>query len=239
MRQLFISDLHLWEQEPRLEKLFLQFMLQQASAADELYVLGDLFEAWIGDDAVDALAETVINAFSHYSNTGGKLYFLHGNRDFLLGDDFAVATGGTILKQPHSMNLAGQSALLLHGDALCTQDVDYMAFRNQVRSAEWQQDFLTKSIAERQQIAREIRGESSARGKMLDTTISDVTESEVINLMQQYSVTLLLHGHTHRQARHPLTINGQSAERIVLGDWGATGSVLMAENNQLDLVNFT
>ena len=134
MKQLFISDLHLWEQQPKLEQLFHQFMQEQASKADELYVLGDLFEAWIGDDTIDPMAKRVINAFSQFSNQGGKLFFLHGNRDFLLGSTFAKATGGTILQEPHKMNIAGKKAILMHGDSLCTADKEYITFRNQVRS---------------------------------------------------------------------------------------------------------
>ena len=238
MRQLFISDLHLWEQQPQLEKLFMQFMQQQASEADELYVLGDLFEVWIGDDAIDEMAERVIKAFRHFSDNVGKLYFIRGNRDFLLGERFADSTGGTFLVDPHRLNIAGQQTLLMHGDTLCTDDTEYMAFRKKVRSTTWQQHFLSMSIDQRRQIAREMRKASAARGKSMAEEISDVTQSEVNNLMEQSSVSLLIHGHTHRQARHPMTINDQPAERIVLGDWGIRGSVLTVENEQISLSNF-
>lgn len=239
MRQLFISDLHLWEQQPRVEQLFHQFMQQQAINADALYVLGDLFEVWIGDDAADPLAKKVITAFRQYSDDGGQLYFMHGNRDFLLGEVFWSATGGTLLSDPYPLQIAGQSALLMHGDSLCTEDKEYIAFRQKVRSVKWQSDLLSLSIDERREIAQDMRNQSIEKGKMLADEITDVTDAEVIKVMQQANASLLIHGHTHRQARHPLTINNQPAERIVLGDWGETGSVLIIENNHLEMLNFS
>jgi len=248
VRQIFISDLHLWQQEPHTEALFHQFMgpliEQQTANADELYVLGDLFEVWIGDDAIDSVAERVIKAFSDFSSNGGKLFFQQGNRDFLLGADFLKATGGIMLDDPHQMTIAGQKALLMHGDSLCTDDKEYMEFRTLMRSENWQQQFLSQSIEQRQQIARDIRNKSTERGKTMTSEISDVNQTTVIEVMETAGASLLIHGHTHRQARHPLTINplltnNQPAERIVLGDWGKTGSVLIAENNQLTLSNFS
>ena len=239
MLQLFISDLHLCEQAPHIEALFHQFMEQTAPKADELYVLGDLFEAWIGDDSLDPLAERVIAAFKQYSSQGGKLYFMHGNRDFLLGEVFVNATGGQLLNDPYSLVLAGQSSLLMHGDSLCTQDEDYIAFRNLVRDPKWQQQFLLLSINERINIAKDIRSQSKERGKTLAEQISDVTPSEVLSIMQQKQVTLLIHGHTHRQARHNLSIDEIQCERIVLGDWGETGSVLSISEKTIELSNFT
>ncbi len=214
-------------------------MKEQASSADELYVLGDLFEVWIGDDAIDEMAKGVISAFNQFSHNGGQLFFCHGNRDFLLGSEFIEATGGTLLREPHSLKLAKQNALLMHGDSLCTLDTDYMAFRDQVRNLHWQEEFLLKPINERQIIANQIRQESMSKGQSNNSEIMDVTESEVISLMTNTHSTLLIHGHTHRQDRHPMIINSQSAERIVLGDWGETGSVLSIKDNQIDLSNFS
>ena len=239
MRQLFISDLHLWQQAPEIEALFHQFMREQAQASDELYVLGDLFEAWIGDDALDALAERVITTFQQYSSTVGKLYFMHGNRDFLLGDTFIAETGGTLLSDPHELSICNQPSLLMHGDSLCTQDVDYISFRDTVRNPEWQQQFLSFSIDEREQIARDIRDKSQAKGQTMSEEISDVTPSEVIRVMDEHAVTLLIHGHTHRQARHSLSLEHAQAERIVLGDWGNTGSVLTVDDSKIELSNFS
>jgi UDP-2,3-diacylglucosamine hydrolase len=239
MLQLFISDLHLCEQAPQIEALFHQFMEQQAAKADELYVLGDLFEAWIGDDSLEPLAERVITAFNQYSSQGGKLYFMHGNRDFLLGENFVNATGGQLLNDPHALVLAGQSSLLMHGDSLCTEDKEYIAFRSLVRDPQWQQQFLSLSINERINIAKDIRSQSKERGKTLSEEISDVTPAEVINIMQHNQVSLLIHGHTHRQARHNLTIEKLQSERIVLGDWGVTGSVLSISEKSIELSNFT
>ena len=210
-------------------------MKHHAEQADELYVLGDLFEAWIGDDAMDAMALRVIDAFYLYSSQGGKLYFLHGNRDFLLGAEFIKATSGELLTDPHHLTLAGQSALLMHGDSLCTQDEEYMAFRALVRDETWQKQFLSLTLDERKHIAQDMRDKSSEHGKSLSEEISDVTPSEVIKIMEKEKVSLLIHGHTHRQARHDLG----KAERIVLGDWGDEGSVLVIEDNRISLNNFS
>ena len=214
-------------------------MQQQACDADELYVLGDLFETWIGDDAADETAEEAIAAFRQFSDKGGKLYFIRGNRDFLIGDDFAKATGGTILHQPYKLSIAGQTSLLMHGDCLCTEDHKYIAFREQSRSPEWQQQFLSQSIEQRRELAQQIRNTSLAKRRAEMPTMTDVTASEVERLMVEAEATLLIHGHTHRQNRHSLTINNKPAERIVLGDWGDTGCVLIVEDNDLELFNFS
>ncbi len=239
MQQLFISDLHLWDQKPHIEQLFQQFMANQAKAADELYVLGDLFEAWIGDDALNPMAERVIDAFSQFSNTGSKLFFIRGNRDFLLGSDFESATGGKILQQPYLTTIAGQQTLLMHGDCLCVDDHEYIAFRAEARSAEWQKQFLSQNVEQRMKIARQIRDTSIAKRKQAVGTMGDVVNNEVISLMQKSNATMLIHGHTHRQNRHTFTIDDKPAERIVLGDWGNTGSVLTVNDHQMELSNFT
>lgn len=239
MRQLFISDLHLWDKKPHIEQLFIQFMEKQASQADELYVLGDLFEAWIGDDALYPMAERVIATFRQFSDKGGKLFFIRGNRDFLLGSEFAYATGGTILHQPHLQNIAGQKTVLMHGDCLCIEDHEYIAFREQSRSPEWQEEFLSHSVEERLLIARQIRDTSIAKRRQAIGNMGDVVQKEVINLMRNSSATLMIHGHTHRQARHDFFIDGQGVERIVLGDWGETGSVLTVQDDEMELSNFS
>ncbi len=239
MRQLFISDLHLWDQKPQIEKLFMQFMEKQASDADELYVLGDLFEAWIGDDALYPMADRVIATFRQFSDKGGRLFFIRGNRDFLLSSEFAYATGGIILHQPHLLNIAGQKSILMHGDSLCTEDHEYIAFREQSRSTEWQEQFLSQSVEERLLIARQIRDTSISKRRQAIGNMGDVVQTEVINLMKTSSATLMIHGHTHRQARHDFTIDGQAFERIVLGDWGETGSVLTVQDDEIELSNFS
>ncbi len=239
MRQLFISDLHLWDQKPQIEKLFMQFMEKQATEADELYVLGDLFEAWIGDDALYPMADRVIATFKQFSNKGGRLFFIRGNRDFLLGSEFAYATGGIILHQPHLLNIAGQKSILMHGDSLCTEDHEYIAFREQSRSTEWQEQFLSQSVEERLLIARQIRDTSISKRRQAVGNMGDVVQTEVINLMKTSAATLMIHGHTHRQARHNFTVDGQAFERIVLGDWGETGSVLTVQDDEIELCNFS
>jgi len=214
-------------------------MQQQASDADELYILGDLFETWIGDDAIGPMAERVIDTFSQFSTRGGKLFFIHGNRDFLLGPEFAKATGGKIVQEPYLLTVAGKKTLLMHGDSLCTKDTEYINYRKMVRTTDWQQQFLQQNIQQRQSIARNLRDNSKSRGKTMSKVICDVSNDAVEQTMLNSNVSLLIHGHTHRQARHPLIIANQPAERIVLGDWGATGSVLVAENNELRLENFS
>ncbi len=239
MRQLFISDLHLWEKKPEQEKLFIQFMNNQAREADELFVLGDLFEAWIGDDTLNPMAKRIIAAFSQFSESGSKLFFIRGNRDFLLGADFASATGGTILQQPYLLKVAGQKTLLMHGDCLCTEDHEYIAFRKEARSVEWQQQFLSQTIEQRLVIARQIRDTSIAKRRQAIGQMGDVVDSEVRALMKKHDASLLIHGHTHRQNRHKFSIEDKPVERIVLGDWGATGSVLTVEDQQIELSNFS
>jgi len=237
--QLFISDLHLSEDTPDIEALFVKFMQEQAKDADELYVLGDLFELWIGDDYLDPVSQRVIQQFHAYTAKGGKLFFFHGNRDFLLGEEFCSKTGGKIHSDPNFITLAKQSAVLMHGDSLCTTDTEYLAYKQTVRDPQWQLDFLSQSIDVRLEIVTNIRQQSIA--KQLQTTyeIVDVTQSEVETVMSHSNSTLMIHGHTHRQNRHSLIINNQHAERIVLGDWGKTGSVLSIIDNSIELYNFS
>ena len=234
----FISDLHLWSEQPLLERLFVHYMQNIAPESKELYVLGDLFEVWLGDDAVDEYQQGIIEHFRAYADSGRKLYFMHGNRDFLLGQAFCDAVGGQLLYEPHAINLAGKPALLMHGDALCLDDTDYMKFRAMVRSPEWQAQFLGQTVEQRQAIARGIRDESSARGRDKAPEITDVNQTEVERVILEHDVQLLIHGHTHRQARHALQLKNASCERIVLGDWGPTGSYLTSDDEHLELYNF-
>lgn len=238
MKQLFISDLHLSNEVPHIEELFQTFMHEQAKDANELYVLGDLFELWIGDEYTDETALRTIHAFADYSQHG-TLYFMHGNRDFLLGKQFLAQTGGTLLNEPYPMMLANQPTILMHGDSLCTEDTEYLTFKKMVREPQWQEDFLKQNIQERLNVARDIRRISMEKQVDAPDEIIDVTESEVESLMSNHKVSLLIHGHTHRQNRHPITIHNKPAERIVLGDWGTTGSVLIVEDNRIELTNFS
>lgn len=217
-RTLFISDLHLSPDLPRVTQGFLRY-LEQAHGATALYVLGDLFEAWVGDDHRDEYNNTVINAFRALSNSGTRLFFVHGNRDFLLGQEFAEATGGTLLPDSQVIEAEGLRLLVMHGDQLCTRDEKYMAFRTQSRDPAWQQMMLEKPLDQRLMIASMWRMQSKTMNSNKPENIMDVTPEDVVRVMQEAGVATLLHGHTHRPDAHALTLAGQPARRIVLGDW--------------------
>lgn len=236
MRTLLISDLHLQESTPALTTLFHHFMDAIAPASSALYVLGDLFEAWVGDDDDSPFHRGIIAAFRRYSDGGRALYFLHGNRDFLLGPRFAEACGGTLLAGPTVCELAGTQALLLHGDELCTDDAAYQAFRAQVRHPAWQAGFLAKPLAERHQIAAGLRQASREQSKDKAEYIMDVNDAAVARALDQHAVPLLIHGHTHRPAYHRA---GAGRMRIVLGDWHERGCYLAVEAGSTALCYFS
>ncbi len=223
---LFISDLHLDPQRPEITRLFLDFLENRGRTAEGLYILGDLVEAWIGDDDDSALAGAVCAGLRDCAGSGTAVYVMHGNRDFLLGKDFATASGCTLLTDPAAIDLYGQTTLLMHGDLLCTDDTEYMAFRGMVREPQWQQAFLAKPLAERRQIALQLRETSieKTHGKL--GSIMDVNQQTVVETMERHAVQRLIHGHTHRPGIHELTVNGKPAQRLVLGDWYEQGSVL-------------
>lgn len=235
----FIADLHLRPEQPEIVRLFLQFLQAQSQDKDlqALYILGDLFEAWIGDDFIPPGVDSVISALSKLSDSGCSLFFMHGNRDFLIGEEFAAQTGCELLPEHHVIELFGTPTLLMHGDLLCTDDVGYMNFRNMVRNPRWQQDFLAKSVAERIALAQEARKESQQTTSQLDYEIMDVNQNTVVKTMAQWQVSQLIHGHTHRPATHELTVNNAPAKRIVLGDWYKQGSVLVCDQHGCKLNN--
>lgn len=234
---VFIADLHLDERRPQMVQLFLQFLQQTAGQVDALYILGDLFEAWIGDDAVPA-DHPVLTALARFSASGTPLYVMRGNRDFLLGKQFAEATGATLLADPTVITLGGEPVLLMHGDLLCTDDHEYQQFRAMVNDPEWQRGFLARSVEERIALAKEARDESTARNSMLADTsdsIMDVNQQAVMDAMLQHGVHRLIHGHTHRPDTHVFDLDGQRATRLVLGDWFEQGSALWFENGEYRL----
>jgi len=226
MATLFISDLHLDETRPQIVDLFVRFLADEARKADALYILGDLFESWIGDDDDAPLATRIAHALRSLRDSGVPIYFMHGNRDFLLGAEYAKRAGMELLADPTIVELDGERTLLMHGDTLCTDDVEYQKFRGLVRNPAWQQQFLAKPLAERRAFAAQARGESRKQTAMKAAEIMDVNQCAVESVMRTHGVRRLIHGHTHRPAKHRFDLDGQAAERIVLGDWYEQSSVL-------------
>lgn len=219
MTTLFISDLHLEESRPDITDAFLGFLQEKAHGVEQLYILGDFFEAWIGDDERTPLQEQIAAALCAVSESGTEIFLMHGNRDFLIGHDFCDRAGATLLDDPTVVDLYGTPTLLMHGDSLCTADVEYQKFRANMRNPQWQQMILQRPLADRQQMARQLREISMTKNQGKAETIMDVTPEEVVKDMEAHGVQRLIHGHTHRPAEHHLQANGQPAKRIVLGDW--------------------
>ncbi len=234
-----ISDLHLHQGQKFVPDLFLHFIKNIAPESENLYVLGDLFEYWIGDDFISEFNQTIIQSFREYSDSGRKLFFIHGNRDFLLGDEFIKSTGGTLLNEFTVTKIGSLPTLLMHGDTLCSKDKDYLTFRKQVRDQAWQQQFLSQSLKTRKSLAEKLRDDSMADQKNKSEEILDVTPEEVERCFSKYQVDRLIHGHTHRQFHHQFTFSGKAVERIVLGDWGKWGNYCRCEGNRAELIDFT
>jgi len=226
MSTLFISDLHLDASRPQIVGLYLDLLAGDARRADALYVLGDLFESWIGDDDDAPLAERVATETRALRDSGVPVYFMHGNRDFLLGEGYAARSGMTLLADPTVVSLGGERTLLMHGDTLCTDDVEYLKFRAMVRDPRWQQQFLARPLPERRAFAAQARGESRRQTAEKSAEIMDVNLAAVEAAMRMHGVRKLIHGHTHRPATHRFDLDGAPAERIVLGDWYEQDSVL-------------
>jgi UDP-2,3-diacylglucosamine hydrolase len=218
-RTLFISDLHLGPDLPRTTQGFFNFLTTEAPGADALYVLGDLFEVWVGDDNHNGYNDAAVAAFRALSDAGTRLYFLHGNRDFLLGQAFARATGGRLLGEAEVIDLYGRPALIMHGDQLCTLDENYMAFRQQSRNPAWQAALLEKPLEQRLTIAQMWRMQSKANNANKPENIMDVTPSEVVRVMEAAGVDTLIHGHTHRPQVHEVALASGKGRRLVLSDW--------------------
>lgn len=223
---LFISDLHLDSGHPEIQQQLLDFLGHDAKGSDALYILGDLFEVWLGDDDDNPDHQNIIDSLQRLHSQGTPIYIQHGNRDFLLGERFSQRCGCTILPDPCVIDLYGQQVLIMHGDLLCSDDVDYQAFRLQVRDPAWQAQFLHLPLTQRKQIAEGLRQKSQQETRTKTTDIMDVTQSTVDQYMQQHNVHTLIHGHTHRPDIHKWKQNDIARERIVLGDWHAQGSVL-------------
>ena len=226
MATLFISDLHLESGRPEIGEQFLAFLAGSAREADALYILGDLFEAWIGDDDPSPYYAEMKTAIRALADSDVPVYFIHGNRDFMIGDTFAAEAGVTILQDPHPLELHGENVLLSHGDALCTDDVEYQKVRAMTRNPDWQAMMMTKSVEERIAFAKQAREQSLARNESMTEEIADVNQAAVEQTIRESGVDILLHGHTHRPAVHPVEVDGRPAQRIVLGDWYEQGSMV-------------
>lgn len=240
MSTLFISDLHLDAERPEITALFGRFIDEEAHGADALYILGDLFEAWVGDDDPSDTGRFVAEKLKALRDAGVPVYFQRGNRDFLLQDDYAARAGMTILPDPAVVLLHGKPTLLMHGDLLCTDDVAYQQFRAQTRDPRWQAQFLAQPLAARLAFAQQARTASQARhaelhGQGLMGAITDVSPSTVHATFARYGIDTLIHGHTHRPAVHELAVDGRGRQRIVLGDWYEQGSVLRVDSDGLRL----
>ena len=240
---LFISDLHLSGERPAINRRFFAFLREQASRAAVLYVLGDLFEYWIGDEELDApdgdpLARKVAEAFGALSRGGVGVRLMHGNRDFLIGKRFCEVSGARLLQDPSVEKIGGARTLLMHGDTLCTDDVDYQAWRKVARSREWQREFLAQSLPERRKALQALREKSKEVVGAKPAEIMDVNDGAVREALRAHSLTRLVHGHTHRPARHELEVDGRRCERWVLPDWYERGGYLAIDDAGPRLVGF-
>lgn len=235
MATLFVSDLHLDDVRPRIVKAFERFCAGEARRADALYVLGDLFEAYIGDDDDAALNARVATALHGVADASVPVHFIAGNRDFLVGADYARRASFDLLADGSIVDLYGTPTLLLHGDVLCTDDAAYLAFRQQVRDPAWQQAFLAQPLAARRAFAAQARDASRAHTSKTDMAIMDVNQAAVERALRSASVTRMIHGHTHRPAIHAFMLDGKPAQRSVLGDWYEQGSVLRVTRDNVEL----
>ncbi|NOZ10289.1 MAG: UDP-2,3-diacylglucosamine diphosphatase [Gammaproteobacteria bacterium] len=237
MSTLFISDLHLSVSRPQIIDLFLRFLQGPAQDAEHLYILGDLFDYWVGDDMLqlESLAD-LGTALKQLADSDVSVHITHGNRDFLLGQKFTQATGSTLLKETTVIDLYGTPALIMHGDSLCTDDVEHQAWRQQVLSSQWQQAFLAQSLDKRIEIAQSLRQQSEKNKQHKAMEIMDANQQAVEDIMRQHKVKLLIHGHTHRPGRHRFELDGEPARRIVLGDWYQQGSVLVCTGDDWELI---
>ena len=232
MKQIFISDLHLDAQHENITRAFLTFLRERCADAHQLYILGDLFEVWLGDDHDSAFNRRILAALASFK---GELFLMHGNRDFLIGEAFCRAAGAMLLADPTVLDLTPGKTLLTHGDSLCTRDTAYMTARKQLRSSAFQADLLARSINERAAFAAEMRGKSRQHTRETAMDIMDVTQEEVVRMMTRAGVKTMIHGHTHRPARHDVKLGDGSGSRYVLGDWQTSTQYLQVESDRVSL----
>ena len=244
MTKLFISDLHLHQTRPEVTGLFQGFigeLLTTTKPNPELYILGDLFEFWIGDDYEDPLYNEITNQLKNLVKSGIKTYLMHGNRDFLIGENFLSKTGIELLKEPTIFSYKDKNIMLSHGDQFCIDDIEYQAYRKIVRNREWQRSFLSFPIDKRLNILNEARDASIQSQEMKPNAIMDVNENEVAAVVQKNNIDILIHGHTHRPRSHTIDIENKQSVRLVLGDWSVSSTKIIkwvdAEPQLIDLIN--
>ena len=231
----FISDIHLSESNNKLSSAFINFLKDSKESCSQLFILGDLFEVWIGDDYETSFINNIKSELLNFTTNGPDTFLMHGNRDFLIGDTFALETGIEILPDPFTFKIGQKDILLSHGDFLCTDDVDYINFRNEVRSPDWQKNFLSKSLEERRQIADALRADSKEATIQKAEEITDVNQAAVESLLNAEEPDIFIHGHTHRPNIHEYA----SSKRIVLGDWGDFGWYLRLDDESYNLEKFS
>ena len=215
MSSCFISDLHLDHKREDIKKAFFKFLESEASGFENLYILGDLFEVWIGDDFEDEFTSEVISELKKFSLKDKNIFIMHGNRDFLLGEKFAKKCGAKLISDPLILNKEEKKIMLSHGDIFCTDDLEYQNFKEKVRNEKWQKEFLSKDLKDREEIAKNLRKESAMKNSKKEDYLMDVNKSEVEKIAQEYEVDILIHGHVHRPKIHDEAFG----QRIVLGDW--------------------
>ena len=237
-RILFISDLHLESERPDISAALFAFLERNTGNCDALYILGDLFEVWIGDDDSNELSTAVASALSDFHEAGAEIFILHGNRDFLLGSSYATSCGATLISDSSVIDTAIGPALILHGDDLCTDDLEYLQFRNMVRQESWQESFLSKTLAERRAFAEQARQQSLQATSVKENSIMDVNAAAVEQRLIETGQNLMIHGHTHRPKVHDLAVSDTTAQRVVLGDWDSHGWYVEIDAKGLQLKNF-
>ena len=239
MSALFISDLHLTEERPEANERFIAFLEEKARNADALYILGDFFEYWISDDDLcEPFNAIVAGLLGDLSRKGVQVRLMHGNRDFLIGERFCAATGAKLLPDPSHVEIQGVNTLLMHGDTLCTDDLEYQAWRRQARDPVFQASFLAKPVAERRAAVEQMREKSKAVVKGNTAEIMDVNDAAVRQALRSHGVRRLIHGHTHRPGKHAVEVDGERCERWVLPDWYGRGGYIEVTREGPRLIRF-
>lgn len=238
MVDYLISDLHLEASSPERCDAFFRFIEENAADANRLFILGDFFDAWIGDDEDDPFYLVILNTLKKWVDDGLYIAFTHGNRDFLIGMGFAEITGVELLREEQVVQFGDVPVLLLHGDSLCTDDVEYMQFRQQVRDPEWQQQVLQLPLDQRRVMAQQLRAQSQSMNAMKADDIMDVNQAQMVSAFKRHNVSHMIHGHTHRPAIHDVNVEGTPATRYVLGDWQDKGWYIRWDGSGFELQDF-